>query len=69
MLIVLIHNDGTGTQNHANYDVEVRVNEHTLWRGRVIDHDRENGWPELLKTVGVICQAEGQGRRYGRKLK
>lgn len=60
MLIVLIHNDSTGTDDHANYDVEVRINKHTLWRGRVIDHDRADGWPELLKIVAVLGQASGQ---------
>lgn len=63
MLIVLIHNDGTGTQHSANYDVEVRINEHQLWRGRVLGHDRDEGWPNLLQTIGVVGQVEGQGRQ------
>ena len=62
MLIVLIHNDGTGTQHHANYDVEVRINEHTLWRGHVDGHDRDGGWTELLRMIGRAGRDEGQGR-------
>jgi hypothetical protein len=61
VLIVLIHNDGTGEPEHiGNYDVEVRINAQTLWRGRVIGHNRYNGWPKLLETVSAIAKAEGK---------
>ncbi len=33
MLIVLVHNDGTGTVERANYDYEIRVNDEVIERG------------------------------------
>jgi hypothetical protein len=57
MLIVLIHNDGTGTKQVGAYDVEVRVNTSTIWRGRVPQHQRAEGWPKLLKTLAAIAEA------------
>lgn len=51
MLIVLAHNDGTGTNEAANYNVEVRVNERIIWKGSIRKHDRRQGWPKLLKQI------------------
>ena len=51
MLMVAIHNDGTGTNESANYDVDVYINEHLLTRLRVEGHNREDGWAELLRMI------------------
>jgi hypothetical protein len=55
MLILLIHNDGTGANNNANYDVEVRVNERLIWQGRVEGHNRDDGWPMLLRQLADVA--------------
>ena len=54
MLIVLLHNDGTGKGNMGNYDAEVRVNDRCIWRGRVYEHDRATGWPRLLEQLALV---------------
>jgi hypothetical protein len=51
MLIVLAHNDGTGSNESANYNVEVRINEGTIWKGRIEGHDRSEGWTTLLYRI------------------
>jgi hypothetical protein len=51
MLIVLVHNDGTGTKEIANYDYEVRINHDVIARGRVLDHTRKDGWQALLREI------------------
>lgn len=53
MLIVKIHNDGTGSSKVANYDVEVLVTVapqklKTIAAGRVENHTRHDGWRKLL---------------------
>lgn len=53
MLIVLIHNDGTGTNEVGNYTYEVRVNHEVLTRGEIRNFCRSHGWRSLLgKVVG-----------------
>lgn len=49
MLIVLVHNDGTGTEESANYDYEVRINHDVIAHGRIPDHNRKDGWQALLR--------------------
>jgi len=51
MLIVLIHNDGTGDIKIGNYDVEVRINDRVLSKFRIEKYKREVGWEELLLLV------------------
>jgi hypothetical protein len=60
MLIVLIHNDGTGTEEKGNYNWEVRINERLLAFGRIEDHDRLKSWSALLKRV-----ADREGENLG----
>ena len=51
MLIIRIINDTTGPDDAANYDYVVHVNRTELARGRVTNHDRADGWRELVKRV------------------
>ncbi len=51
MLIVLIHNDGTGTEEIANYDYEVRINHEVIERGCINDHHRKDGWRPLIREI------------------
>lgn len=53
MLIVLVHNDGTGTDASANYTYEVRVNSEVVEKGRITGHDRSDGWPALLLDIAA----------------
>lgn len=59
MLIVKVHNDGSGTSLSANYDVEVSVNLRTIWRGRVTGHNRHYGWPALLEEIAQVARKSG----------
>ena len=61
MLIVKIHNDGTGTRAIGNYDVSVCVNQEEIWHGRVEGHRRELPWQQLVEQV--LCVARGVPRR------
>jgi hypothetical protein len=51
MLIVYIHNDGTGTNNSANYTYQVCVNDVVIETGEVKGHDRDKGWRKLVEEV------------------
>ncbi len=51
MLIILIHNDGSGTSELANYDYQVLVNKNVIASGRVENHQRINGWEVLVERV------------------
>ena len=56
MLIIQIHNDGTGTAEIGNYDVEVLITKSptkliTVAAGRVQGHIRSKGWKQLLKQI------------------
>lgn len=51
MLIVKIHNNGTGTNEKANYDYGVYVNETLIAMGNIYDHNRNNGWVNLLEML------------------
>lgn len=59
MLIVKVHNDGSGTSLSANYDVEVAMNLRTIWRGRVKGHNRHHGWPALLEEIADAAWKSG----------
>lgn len=56
MLIVEIHNDGTGKDSSANYDVRVKVNLETIAEFRVEGHNRKDGWKKLLQEVAEKAQ-------------
>ena len=62
MFIVYVHNDGLGSDVSASYDVEVRINRNPLWRGKVNGHNRKDGWPALLKTIGIIAEQSGAAK-------
>jgi hypothetical protein len=51
MLIILIHNDGTGTNEDANYTYQVRINDGVIAVGDIRGHDRRSGWQELVKEL------------------
>jgi len=53
MLLIKIHNDGTGSKAVGNYDIEVKVNDRTLWTGRVENHLRADGWKTLVRLLAV----------------
>ena len=57
-MIVEIHNDGTGKDDSANYDVRVRVNLEIIAEFRVEGHNRREGWKKLLQEVVEKAQLE-----------
>ena len=75
MLIVLVHNDGTGTNDSANYQYEVRVNQTTIFLGHLEGHNRDDGWSTLLREIAdqhdLIEDAGGHtdGRLYETKTR
>lgn len=65
MLIVRIHNDGTGTPETANYDIDVSVTLtptelKSLARFRIENWERGRGWAALVHEVGGrVCKCTG----------
>lgn len=57
MLLVMVHNDGTGTKEIANYDYEVRINHDVIAHGCIVDHNRGDGWQALLREIADQHQA------------
>jgi hypothetical protein len=51
MLLILVHNDGTGSEETGNYDYEVRINNEVIERGRIQGHNRKDGWRALIKEI------------------
>jgi hypothetical protein len=51
MLTIQIRNDGTGTNESANYDYTVYVNSTLVASGRIESHNREDGWRKLLQRL------------------
>ncbi len=51
MLIIKIHNDSTGSNESANYNYDVLVNTRKIASGRIVDHNRDDGWVELVKRI------------------
>ena len=51
MLIVTLHNDGTGSDSSSDYTIQVHVNQRCIWRGQVHGHNRQDGWPKLLSML------------------
>lgn len=65
MLILEIHNDGTGTESSANYDYRVRVNEQVIEQGHITGHDRREGWAALVNLMlqeRMKCRTASAGR-------
>lgn len=61
MLIIKIHNNGTGDQQYGNYDYEVAATDplgslHTIVHGRILLHKRLNGWLDLAQRVLDDCE-------------
>jgi hypothetical protein len=55
MLIITFHNDGSGTEEIANYDVKVFVNRQEIAKVRINGHRRADGWEELVRQfVGIL---------------
>lgn len=50
-LILIIHNDGTGTETWGNYNITVAVNNRIIDHVRVEDHDRRDPWHVLVQKV------------------
>jgi hypothetical protein len=53
MLIITLHNDGTGDLHYGNYDYEVFVNQKKISSGRVENHNRKIGWEALVKDLAA----------------
>jgi len=51
MLTINIRNDGTGTDDAANYAYTVMVNREVIASGEVKDHKRLDGWRALVRQV------------------
>ena len=50
-LILTFHNDGTGPDNAANYNVVVRVNSRVIHEERIEGHNRADGWATLVRRL------------------
>lgn len=51
MLIIKLVNDGTGTEQDANYRYQVMVNSTAIESGEVKGHDRRDGWDALVELL------------------
>jgi hypothetical protein len=51
MLIIKILNDRSGTDESANYNYGVYVNERRIANGRVEGHNRNDGWDVLVRRI------------------
>jgi hypothetical protein len=65
VLIVRIHNDGTGDKRIANYDWDVSITASptelvALQRGRIEGHDRTQDWSVLVGKVVAARYPERQ---------
>jgi len=55
MLIATFHNDGTGSVETGNYDIQVFINYNKIYTGRVEGHERQDfrdliiQWADQLK--------------------
>jgi len=50
-LIIVFHNDSTGTGDIANYNVSVYVNQRPIASGHIKDHRRTEGWRQLVRRL------------------
>ena len=53
MLTIKIHNDGTGNIETGNYDYEVLINDKVIESGRVENHNRYDGWINLVVMLVI----------------
>jgi hypothetical protein len=53
VLAITFVNDGTGTNEVANYTVRVAVNGEPLYEGRIEKHHRSDGWQELVRRFST----------------
>ena len=51
MLIIKIHNDGTGSKKSANYNYTVHRNNYRITHGRIEGHNQSDGWEELVARL------------------
>ena len=65
VLIITIHNDGTGTEEVGNYDYKVIINDKVIKEGKIEGHYREDGWRDLVMQVASYDFSKGKiGRKY-----
>lgn len=50
-LIIVFHNDGTGTETSANYNVGVFINKRQIAKDRIEGHNRADGWERLVRRL------------------
>lgn len=50
-LIVVFHNDNTGTPHTGHYNVTTLINEEVIWKGRIENFDRMMGWYGLIEAL------------------
>ena len=60
MLVITIHNDGTGTDEASNYNCKIMVTPtvatlRTIAESRVEGHRRADGWERLVTRM--VCNA------------
>ena len=60
MLTIQIHNDGTGDETSANYDVTTYINRHVIWTGRIKGFNRSAGWVGLIRAVAEEAYKDGK---------
>ena len=53
-LIIVFHNDSTGTDEAANYNVTVYVNQRVIATERIAGHDRAEGWRALVARLAEV---------------
>lgn len=58
MLTIKIHNDGTGTNESANYTYRVYVNTTLIDHGIIKKHDRKKGWKKLLEKEWTCLEKQ-----------
>jgi hypothetical protein len=51
MLIIKIQNDGTGSDQSANYNYGVYINDRRIANGLIKGHNRSNGWQRLVRCL------------------
>lgn len=47
-LIVVFHNDSTGTEKIGNYDIDVYINQTKIHKSKFLGHKRHRGWRKLV---------------------
>lgn len=51
MLVIEIINTNKGTNEKAIYEYGVRINEEIIVTGEIGDHNRNDGWAELVRAI------------------